>query len=159
MTAQTMSPRIISSLELKTLDSIKALSPGLTVDKLADHVCRHTLVQLRCFLFRKHYTLYRRWFWLASRELQMLISKKLDPQFHKINFVEKFFYFSFWNKLCVCVFFLKNERTKERKRKNKEIKKRRENNNQIFCPPLMCTTVLLHVRVIWFLSHCVVFSI
>lgn len=46
----------------------------------------------------------------------MLISKKLDPQFHKINFVEKFFYFSFWNKLCVG-FFLKNERIKERKKK------------------------------------------
>ena len=39
----------------------------------------------------------------------MLISKKLDPQFHKINFVEKFLLFLFlkqavWVCVCVCVF-------------------------------------------------------
>lgn len=45
----------------------------------------------------------------------MLISKKLDPQIHKINFVEKFLLFLFLKQ--AVIFFFKNERTKEREKK------------------------------------------
>lgn len=90
MTAQIMPSRVvISSLELKNSDRIKALSGSHAVNESAERGSRGTRVRRTSPLQE---AVLRRRVLLASRELQMLTSEKLDPQFHKVNFVRRCFF-------------------------------------------------------------------
>lgn len=70
----------------------------------------------------------------------MLISKKLDPQIHKINFVKKFLLFLFLKQ--AVIFFLRMKEQKKEREKIKRLKREEKTTTRSFAHP--CSALLYY---------------